>query len=304
MTEPLTESELRVARYLLAADLSTEDIGHILHISTNTVKTHARHVYRKLGATGGRKELRKDPKMRRICNGQDPNLKTPDGKIGNCGAVFDDVTAWTICPHEEFSPGPVLLEPYAAPHRQERAAYENERLQLGRPDLHHHHHPLAITGCDGDCKDPAETNAYAVILMEPSTVMWLTLEIDAARAYAARNGGVVVAMPFVFDFRGQRVDEAETMARGIYEEGTPAGAAAFIAANMYGRPQDAARIAKTLRATPPTPGPVRVPLQSAPPLDEAAEPAPGCADYRGQDPPAERCGDPTCARCWPGWLPQ
>jgi ATP/maltotriose-dependent transcriptional regulator MalT len=47
--EPLSESEMRVLR-LLAADRSLPAAAKELFLSTNTVKTHRRTIYRKLGA--------------------------------------------------------------------------------------------------------------------------------------------------------------------------------------------------------------------------------------------------------------
>jgi LuxR family transcriptional regulator, maltose regulon positive regulatory protein len=49
--EELSERELAVLR-LMATDLSQREIGERLYVSLNTVKTHARHIYRKLGASG------------------------------------------------------------------------------------------------------------------------------------------------------------------------------------------------------------------------------------------------------------
>lgn len=46
---PLTERELDVLRYL-PTRLSTNDIGVKLRISPNTVKTHLKNIYHKLGA--------------------------------------------------------------------------------------------------------------------------------------------------------------------------------------------------------------------------------------------------------------
>jgi LuxR family transcriptional regulator, maltose regulon positive regulatory protein len=50
MAEPLTERELAVLR-LLPSRLSTREIGRELYVSVNTVRTHVRGIYRKLGVT-------------------------------------------------------------------------------------------------------------------------------------------------------------------------------------------------------------------------------------------------------------
>jgi LuxR family maltose regulon positive regulatory protein len=47
-TEPLSPAELVVLR-LLATDLSQRGIGRRLFLSVNTIKTHTRNIYRKLG---------------------------------------------------------------------------------------------------------------------------------------------------------------------------------------------------------------------------------------------------------------
>ena len=48
--EALTRSEARVLRYL-PTNLSTPEIAGELYLSTNTIKTHQRHLYQKLGAS-------------------------------------------------------------------------------------------------------------------------------------------------------------------------------------------------------------------------------------------------------------
>jgi LuxR family maltose regulon positive regulatory protein len=48
--EALTRSEVRVLRYL-PSNLSTREIAAEFYLSTNTVKTHQRHLYQKLGAS-------------------------------------------------------------------------------------------------------------------------------------------------------------------------------------------------------------------------------------------------------------
>ena len=49
LREPLSHSEIRVLRYL-PTKLSGPEIADQLYLSVNTVKTHMRHVYDKLGA--------------------------------------------------------------------------------------------------------------------------------------------------------------------------------------------------------------------------------------------------------------
>jgi len=49
LIEPLTDSETRILRYL-PTNLSAPEIAGQLSVSVNTVRTHMRHVYEKLGA--------------------------------------------------------------------------------------------------------------------------------------------------------------------------------------------------------------------------------------------------------------
>ncbi len=49
LDEPLTDSETRVLRYL-PTQLTTYEIANELCVSANTVATHRRHLYAKLGA--------------------------------------------------------------------------------------------------------------------------------------------------------------------------------------------------------------------------------------------------------------
>ena len=48
LREPLTQSETRVLRYL-PTNLSAPEIAGELHLSLNTIRTHMRHLYAKLG---------------------------------------------------------------------------------------------------------------------------------------------------------------------------------------------------------------------------------------------------------------
>ena len=49
LREPLSETEMRVLRYL-PTNLTTPEIAGELYLSVNTIKTHIRHLYEKLGA--------------------------------------------------------------------------------------------------------------------------------------------------------------------------------------------------------------------------------------------------------------
>ena len=49
MREPLSRAEARVLRYL-PTKLSAPEIADEMYLSVNTVKTHMRHLYDKLGA--------------------------------------------------------------------------------------------------------------------------------------------------------------------------------------------------------------------------------------------------------------
>jgi LuxR family maltose regulon positive regulatory protein len=48
-TQPLSDSEIRVLRYL-PSDLSVREIAAELSLSVNTIRTHMRHIYEKLQA--------------------------------------------------------------------------------------------------------------------------------------------------------------------------------------------------------------------------------------------------------------
>jgi LuxR family maltose regulon positive regulatory protein len=56
LREPLTESEMRVLRYL-PTDLSKQEIANELYVSVNTVKTHVKHLYAKLHARTRRQAI-------------------------------------------------------------------------------------------------------------------------------------------------------------------------------------------------------------------------------------------------------
>jgi len=59
--EPLTEREVAVLR-LLRGTLSLREIGQQLFLSRNTIKTHTKAIYRKLGAA---------PRLDAIARGRD-----------------------------------------------------------------------------------------------------------------------------------------------------------------------------------------------------------------------------------------
>jgi LuxR family maltose regulon positive regulatory protein len=58
LSEPLTEREEAVLR-LLRGDLSLREIGRELHVTSNTVKTHTRAIYRKLGVSSREEAIRR-----------------------------------------------------------------------------------------------------------------------------------------------------------------------------------------------------------------------------------------------------
>jgi LuxR family transcriptional regulator, maltose regulon positive regulatory protein len=58
LIDALTEREQVVLRYL-GSTLSNAEIAHHLYLSVNTVKTHQRMIYRKLGADGRRDAVRR-----------------------------------------------------------------------------------------------------------------------------------------------------------------------------------------------------------------------------------------------------
>jgi LuxR family transcriptional regulator, maltose regulon positive regulatory protein len=51
LTEPLSQSEIRVLRYM-PTNLSTPEIARELSVSVHTIQTHIRHLFAKLGAHG------------------------------------------------------------------------------------------------------------------------------------------------------------------------------------------------------------------------------------------------------------
>ncbi|MET8280719.1 LuxR C-terminal-related transcriptional regulator [Micromonospora sp. NPDC005174] len=65
LDEPLTERELTILRYLQSI-LSNVEIASELSLSVNTVKTHVRNIYRKLGATRRREAVRRARELRLI----------------------------------------------------------------------------------------------------------------------------------------------------------------------------------------------------------------------------------------------
>jgi LuxR family maltose regulon positive regulatory protein len=58
LIEPLSDRELEVLR-LLTGDLSGPDIARHLVVSLNTLRTHTKSIYAKLGATSRREAVRR-----------------------------------------------------------------------------------------------------------------------------------------------------------------------------------------------------------------------------------------------------
>jgi LuxR family maltose regulon positive regulatory protein len=57
LVEPLSDRELDVLR-LLRSELSGPAIARELHVSLNTLRTHTKNIYTKLGATSRREAVR------------------------------------------------------------------------------------------------------------------------------------------------------------------------------------------------------------------------------------------------------
>jgi LuxR family maltose regulon positive regulatory protein len=69
--EPPTPAELAVLR-LLATDLSQREIGSRLFLSVNTVKTHSRNLYRKLGASSREDAVRRAEAVGLLADAESP----------------------------------------------------------------------------------------------------------------------------------------------------------------------------------------------------------------------------------------
>jgi len=68
LLEPLSERELTVLRYLPTM-MSNADIAAEMFVSVNTVKTHLKHVYRKLDVTDRRDCVRRGRELRLLSPG-------------------------------------------------------------------------------------------------------------------------------------------------------------------------------------------------------------------------------------------
>ncbi len=66
LPEPLTEREETVLRFL-SGTLSLREIGEALYVSQNTVKTHTRAIYRKLGASSRHGAIRRGRELGILC---------------------------------------------------------------------------------------------------------------------------------------------------------------------------------------------------------------------------------------------
>jgi LuxR family maltose regulon positive regulatory protein len=70
--EPLTERETEVLRCVTEA-LSTQDIAAALYLSVNTVKTHLKNIYRKLGTSGRSATARRARELNLLRGPSDPS---------------------------------------------------------------------------------------------------------------------------------------------------------------------------------------------------------------------------------------
>jgi LuxR family maltose regulon positive regulatory protein len=72
LVDPLSDRELDVLR-LLGGDLGGPDIARQLSVSLNTVRTHTKNIYAKLGVTSRRQAVRKARELNLIAGGQHPS---------------------------------------------------------------------------------------------------------------------------------------------------------------------------------------------------------------------------------------
>jgi LuxR family maltose regulon positive regulatory protein len=70
-SQELSDAERRILR-LLASDLSLPEIGRELSLSTNTVKTHTRAIYRKLGVSSREEAVKAAGTEARAARGTSP----------------------------------------------------------------------------------------------------------------------------------------------------------------------------------------------------------------------------------------
>ena len=68
MPEELSEAELRIVRYL-PSNLKAHEIAAELFVSTNTVKTHLRHIYAKLDAHSRAEAVARARELRLVAPG-------------------------------------------------------------------------------------------------------------------------------------------------------------------------------------------------------------------------------------------
>jgi DNA-binding CsgD family transcriptional regulator len=91
--EPLTQSEARVLRYL-PTHMGAPEIAAELYLSANTVKTHLRHPYRKLGAHS-RHEAVKRARLS-ACSPYPPaGSETPAGRRPECARNGEGHGIWS-----------------------------------------------------------------------------------------------------------------------------------------------------------------------------------------------------------------
>jgi ATP/maltotriose-dependent transcriptional regulator MalT len=78
--EPLTEGETRVLRYL-PTHLRATEIACELHLSANTVKTHLRHLYQKLGAHSRREAVERARVLGLLASSPRSGVVTSDSSL-------------------------------------------------------------------------------------------------------------------------------------------------------------------------------------------------------------------------------
>jgi DNA-binding CsgD family transcriptional regulator len=132
--EAPTHGEIRVL-YYLPTNLSAREIAGELYLSVNTVKTHQRHLYRKLGARSRTQAVEQARAL---------GLLAPSSRRHSPAPPRDPGTDQLACLHRSFAPAdrwrPCMSDPYEPP-RPRDDALESELESLHQQEEEGHATP-------------------------------------------------------------------------------------------------------------------------------------------------------------------